>query len=95
MVRATVLLPLLVTLFVLVTADSSHVISRRSKCLDDGKATELLQVYISFFENLDPKTAEKYLTPNFFLISASLNFQYGKNVCKTYLSLLSRHLFAS
>ncbi|KAL9607955.1 MAG: hypothetical protein Q9167_007178 [Letrouitia subvulpina] len=76
MVKHTFLLSLFSTLFLLVTANPTSEISRRSGCLGDGEANKLLHIYISFFENIDAKKAEKYLTPKFFEVSASLNFLF-------------------
>ncbi|KAI4208760.1 MAG: hypothetical protein LQ351_008192 [Letrouitia transgressa] len=79
MVKFAFLFSLLSTSFLLATANPTSEISRRSGCLDDEEANKLLRIYISFFEKLDPKKAKKYLTPDFFEVSASLNFLFGKN----------------
>ena len=80
MVKITSLLPLFLAPLGLVTANPTAELDRREGYLDDAEATKLLKIYISFFEKIEPKTAEKYLTPDFFEVSASLNFLFGKNV---------------
>ncbi|KAL9044347.1 MAG: hypothetical protein Q9214_002510 [Letrouitia sp. 1 TL-2023] len=79
MVKLAFILSLLSAPLLLVTANPTSEISKRWGCLDDGEARKLLNIYISFFEKLDPKKAEKYLAPDFFEVSASLNFLFGKN----------------
>ena len=62
---------------------------RWDNCLEDDKAQQILQTYISFFEKLDKQKAEDLLAPDFFYQSASLNFLIGKDVR---LDLLSTNL---
>ncbi|KAG8530276.1 uncharacterized protein KY384_004777 [Bacidia gigantensis] len=78
MLKALSLPLLLLGLLLPFTINAAPEIEKRWGCLNDGEASKFLQIYISFFEKLDPKTAKKYLTPDFFEVSASLNFLLGK-----------------